>query len=224
MNLHNDPKLFKQAIQAASQFKGLQEIYIEKDYWVTLALKIIFTSDLKESVVFKGGTALSKAFKSIERFSEDIDLVLLRNESETPNQLKKRLKEISNLVTEELPEIEIEGITRKMGMNRKTAHSYTKNFNGKFGQIRDCIILETSWLGNYEPYCKRSISSFIYEMMIANEQQEMAKQYGLLPFDVLVLESQRTICEKIMSLVRFSYSENPIEELRLNQKPELDLL
>ncbi len=78
--------------------KDYKEIYVEKDYWVTLALKIIFTSSLKESVVFKGGTALSKAFKSIERFSEDIDLVLLRNENDSPNQLKKKLKAISSLI------------------------------------------------------------------------------------------------------------------------------
>lgn len=91
MKLHTNTELFRQAIQATSQYKGLREVYIEKDYWVTLALKIIVTSQHKESVVFKGGTALSKAFKSIERFSEDIDLVLLRKDTDTANQLKKRV-------------------------------------------------------------------------------------------------------------------------------------
>jgi len=223
MKLHNEPKLFKQAIQATSQHKGLLEIYVEKDYWVTLALHIIFHSELRESVVFKGGTALSKAFKLIERFSEDIDLVLLHNENETSNQLKKRLKQISNIVSEQLPEFALEGITRKMGMNRKTAHSYQHNFNGNFGQIRDCIILETSWLGSYEPFIKLKINSFIYEMMIAKEQEKIAEAYDLLPFEVLVLESKRTICEKIMSLTRFSYSEKPIEELKLKIRHIYDI-
>jgi len=59
MKLHNDTKLFKQAIQATSQHKGLLEIYVEKDYWVTFVLHIIFHSELRDSVVFKGGTALS---------------------------------------------------------------------------------------------------------------------------------------------------------------------
>jgi len=223
MKLHNDTRLFKQAIRATSQHKGLLEIYVEKDYWVTLALHIIFHSDLRDSVVFKGGTALSKAFKSIERFSEDIDLVLLRNENETSNQLKKRLKQISNIVSKQLPEFALEGITRKMGMNRKTAHSYQHNFNGNFGQIRDCIILETSWLGNYEPFTKLKLNSLIYEMMVAKGQEEIAKTYGLLPFEVLVLESKRTICEKIMSLTRFSYSEKPIEELKLKIRHIYDI-
>ena len=36
MNLHENKELFKDAINATSQFKGIQEIYIEKDYWITL--------------------------------------------------------------------------------------------------------------------------------------------------------------------------------------------
>lgn len=214
MKLHHNQKLFKQAIRATAQYKGLLEIYVEKDYWLTLVLHIIFHSDLKNSVIFKGGTALSKAFKLIERFSEDIDLVLLHNENDTSNQLKKRLKQISNKVSEQLPEFKLEGVTRKRGMNRKTAHSYKHNFSGNFGQIRDCIILETSWLGSYEPFTNLKVNSFIYEMMIAKGQGKIAKTYGLLPFEVQVLESKRTICEKIICLIRFSYSEKPTEELK----------
>jgi predicted nucleotidyltransferase component of viral defense system len=45
-------------------------------------LHSIFHSKLKNSVIFKGGTALSKCYGMIDRFSEDIDLVLLRDGSE----------------------------------------------------------------------------------------------------------------------------------------------
>jgi len=38
MNLHEDKYLFQEAIQATAQFMGIREIFIEKDYWVTLAL------------------------------------------------------------------------------------------------------------------------------------------------------------------------------------------
>ena len=51
-------------------------------------------------------------------------------------------------------------------------------------------------------------------MMLENKQDDIAEKNGLLPFEVLVLEPTRTICEKIMSLVRFSYSENPIIDLK----------
>jgi hypothetical protein len=47
---------------------------VEKDAWVTLMLRMIFTSDLANHLIFKGGTSLSKAFNLIQRFSEDIDL------------------------------------------------------------------------------------------------------------------------------------------------------
>jgi hypothetical protein len=223
MKLHTNPELFRQAVLVTSQRIGLKEIYIEKDYWVTLALNIIFTSQFKEMVVFKGGTALSKVFKSIERFSEDIDLVLLRKETDTANQLKKKLKLISNLISESLPEIQLTGITRKMGMNRKTAYSFSKFFNDDYGQIRDCIILETSWLADFEPYCKQTISSFIYEMLFDTNQAEMINEYNMQPFDVLVLEPERTICEKIMSLVRFSNSENAINDLNLKIRHIYDI-
>ena len=56
---------------------GIRPTIIEKDVWVCVALKVLFhKSRFEKSVVFKGGTSLSKAHGLIERFSEDIDLVL----------------------------------------------------------------------------------------------------------------------------------------------------
>src|SRR6478672_1042474 len=49
---------------------------IEKDWWVTLTLKALFQSAYAKYLVFKGGTSLSKGYKLIDRFSEDIDLAL----------------------------------------------------------------------------------------------------------------------------------------------------
>lgn len=214
MNLHKDPKLFKQAIQFTSDQMQILPIYVEKDYWVTFALFQILQAPIGEDVIFKGGTALSKCYKLIERFSEDIDLVVLRRENETDSKLKTKLKDISNAVIKDLPEIDIEGITRKMGMNRKTAHSYNKLFTGEYGQVRDIIILESSWLGYYEPYNKQIINSFIGEILDKNGQTKNIQNYGLQPFEMNVLEPSRTICEKIMSLVRFSYTETPIQDLK----------
>ena len=50
---------------------------IEKDFWVTRTLACLFQDDhLAQVLMFKGGTSLSKVYCAIERFSEDIDLVL----------------------------------------------------------------------------------------------------------------------------------------------------
>lgn len=214
MNLHTDPKLFRQAIQYTSDQMQIPAIYIEKDYWVTFALYTIVKAPIGKDTIFKGGTALSKCYKLIERFSEDIDLVVLRNVGETHSKLKSKLKEISNSIINDLPEVDIEGITRKMGMNRKTAHSYDKLFTGQYGQVRDFLILESSWLGYYEPFSKRSITSLIGEILEKNGQNETVQKYELQSFEMNVLEPSRTICEKIMSLVRFSYTDTPIQDLK----------
>ena len=225
MRLHQDQTLMKQAIQATADRLGLLPIYVEKDYWVTLALWHIFHEDspVAHSVVFKGGTALSKCFHLIERFSEDIDLVLLQDEPLSDNQRKRRLKTIAQVIEPALPEIDIQGLTRKRGMIRKTAHSYPKAFTGDFGQVREQIVLECSWLGHYEPYHDAQVMSLIGQMMLNSQLTDMATQQGLLPFTVKVLSLERTFCEKIMSLVRFSYTEHPIAELKLKIRHCYDL-
>lgn len=223
MKLHQNIPLFRDAVRVTAQQMNIPPEFVEKDYWVTYALFSIFNNEIGKDTVFKGGTALSKCYSMIERFSEDIDLVVLRREGETDSKLKSKLKAVSTVVEAVLPEVPIEGVTRKMGMNRKTAHSYNKEFKGDYGQVRDVIILESTWLGYYEPYTTKSIVSFVGQMMLDNKQSDIAKENGLLPFGLLALEPVRTICEKIMSLVRFSYGENPIDDLKKKIRHTYDL-
>lgn len=61
--------------QTAAQ-RGMTEQIVEKDFWVCWVLKQLFDSPLKDRIIFKGGTSLSKVYGLIERFSEDIDLIL----------------------------------------------------------------------------------------------------------------------------------------------------
>ncbi len=214
MNLHLNKELFINSIRFTSQQMNIPTIYVEKDYWITFALFKIFNHEIGKDTIFKGGTALSKCYNLVERFSEDIDLVVLRREGESDNKLKSKLKTIGNLVAETLNEVPMPGITHKMGKTRKTAHFFEKQFVGDYGQVRDVIILESTWLGYYEPYTTKTMCSFVGQMMIENNQYDMAQHNGVLPFQVFVLEPTRTICEKIMSLVRFSYGQNPIENLK----------
>jgi predicted nucleotidyltransferase component of viral defense system len=213
MRLHENIELYRDAIVATAQLRNLPEIYIEKDYWVTVALHAIFTTEVGNYAIFKGGTALSKCFGVINRFSEDIDIVLLKDGTESGNQLKTRLKKISERVAAILPEIEVPGITNKFGMIRKTAHTYQHHFDGQFGQVRDIIILETTWLGSFEPYTTANVSSFVAEMMEGTGQSALIEEYNLQHFQVKILSKERTLCEKIMSLVRFSFTPDPIADL-----------
>lgn len=223
MILHHDKAGFISAVKFTADWMKIQPIYVEKDYWITYALFTIFNNKIGDDTVFKGGTALSKCYNFVERFSEDIDLVVFRREGETDSKLKTKLKTISTIIEAVLPEIYINGITHKMGMNRKTAHNYTKSFEGHFGQISDVIILESTWLGYYEPYTTKSVVSFVGDMMLKHGQKEIANENRLLPFNLMVLEPVRTICEKIMSLVRFSYSIDPIEDLKKKLRHTYDL-
>ena len=56
---------------------GMTDAIIEKDFWVCYMLDYLFhRCAWKEHIAFKGGTSLSKSYGLIERFSEDIDLIL----------------------------------------------------------------------------------------------------------------------------------------------------
>jgi len=223
MKLHENNILFRQAIQFTSDKIGIAPIYIEKDYWVTYALYLIVNSELGKDVVFKGGTSLSKCFGIIHRFSEDIDIVVLRENGETDSKMKTKLRYISGALEPFLPEVKIAGVTRKMGMNRKTAHSYNKVFTGEYGQVRDKLILESTWFGHADPFSVKSISSYVGDMVMNNDNSNIAVEYELHPFQLKVMDPERTICEKIMSLVRFSYGKNPIVDLKIKVRHSYDL-
>lgn len=63
--------------QESGRLRGMNPAVIEKDFWVCWVLKQLFADPgLGRRLVFKGGTSLSKVFGLIDRFSEDIDLVL----------------------------------------------------------------------------------------------------------------------------------------------------
>jgi hypothetical protein len=80
---------------------------IEKDLWVTTVLQLVFSLPVSERLIFKGGTSLSKGYGLIDRFSEDIDLAIDRQQFDlegdlTIKQLKKLRKQSSLFVKEEI--------------------------------------------------------------------------------------------------------------------------
>jgi hypothetical protein len=77
MKLFEHPDFEQAIIRAAEHFhpRGLRESILEKDYFVTEALRI-FEQAVGDKVIFKGGTSLSKGWDLIQRFSEDIDIFL----------------------------------------------------------------------------------------------------------------------------------------------------
>ena len=100
----------KELFNQISSNTGLPAFAVEKDAWVTLALRMLFNSSLKEHIVFKGGTSLSKCYNLINRLSEDIDIALDRKylgfgEELTKGQIRKLRKSSHKFVLNELPSI-----------------------------------------------------------------------------------------------------------------------
>lgn len=75
---------------------------IEKDFWVTEILNILFSLPYADRMVFKGGTSLSKVWGVIRRFSEDIDIAIDRSmfgiEGDVTKKHLKKLRKSSVFV------------------------------------------------------------------------------------------------------------------------------
>lgn len=91
-----------------AESKGIVDNAVEKDYWVSMVLRAIFTLPYATAFVFKGGTSLSKGWSLIERFSEDIDLAIDRQylgftTVDTKNQRTKLRKDSKKFIDTVLP-------------------------------------------------------------------------------------------------------------------------
>ena len=89
------------ALTQTANKTGLPVQAIEKDLWVTMVLQTIFAQPIAEHLVFKGGTSLSKVWRVIQRFSEDIDLAIDPSiwgfEGDLTKKQIKRLRKASSL-------------------------------------------------------------------------------------------------------------------------------
>jgi predicted nucleotidyltransferase component of viral defense system len=209
MNLHTNTGDFSVLITVTANHFNIIPAFVEKDYWITLVLHRLAYSDNVENAVFKGGTSLSKGYRIINRFSEDIDIAIV-NENLSGNALKTKIRSIEKEITSNLTEIEEEGITSKGSMFRKSIFEYPTLLSGKVdGIIPNRMIVEINSFANPYPYIKQEITSFITEYLVANNQAEAIDEYGLQPFSLNVLDKRQTMIEKLVSLFRFSFEKTP---------------
>lgn len=160
---------------------------IEKDMWVSSLLQIVFGLPYADKFVFKGGSSLSKIWKLIHRFSEDIDLAIDRSlfglEGDlTKKQLKKLRKESSLFVkdrlaidiTESLNRYNLDGycdvIPEPNGEGddtypepRKIHIAYNFVFDTGDGYLRPEVLLEVGARSLFEPTSQATVKSMISE-------------------------------------------------------------
>ena len=208
MNLHKNTQDFQNAIQATSEFLGIRDIFIEKDYWVTYILKQLSKSEFKDEVVFKGGTSLSKAYDVISRFSEDVDLVLIGRNGLSGNQIKAKIKKIEKVLIIFPLEEDTTFKPSKGSKFRKTGYKYPRVLDDYvFGHTEESLILEINAFANPYPDEIREIESYITKFFRKTYASYIA-DYELESFKIKVLDIKRTLIEKILSLARFSISDN----------------
>lgn len=207
MNLHSDLKLFGETIRAASHQTGIRDEFVEKDYWITLVLHQLSKSKYATQTVFKGGTSLSKGYGLINRFSEDVDIAIIHDNNKSGNEIKTIIRTVEKEMTQQLKELQVEGITSKGSRFRKSVFEYkSKNKNNK-------LIVEVNSFTNPFPFHKMVIKSFVFDFFAASGNEKFIEQFNLQPFEINVLNKEQTLMEKLVSLIRFSFAENAVENI-----------
>ncbi|MCD6352860.1 MAG: nucleotidyl transferase AbiEii/AbiGii toxin family protein [Proteobacteria bacterium] len=97
-----DFDIFRECLASSEAATGFTATLIEKDYYCSLILQYLFAG--KTSLVFKGGTCLSKVYTDFYRLSEDLDFVIPIVADASRNQRQTRMKPVKRMI-EDLPEV-----------------------------------------------------------------------------------------------------------------------
>ena len=225
MNLHESPDIFLELIQTTAADRGIPAIYVEKDYWVTRVLKRLSESKFREAVVFKGGTSLSKAHQLIERFSEDIDLALREGHGLGDARRRKLMKAIEGVAGQDLSCLEDHPQESKHGRFRKTAYAFpTRTDAARLGQVADTLLIELNSFANPEPSVTMPIATLIHDFLIKANRADLIRKYQLGPFPIPVLCVERTLCEKVMGLVRAGHAIDALANFRQRVRHFYDIV
>lgn len=178
---------------------------VEKDFWVTWVLYHLFsTPALARVLMFKGGTSLSKAYGLIERFSEDIDLILdwrvlskddplaersRRKQSQFNDEIDQQAQaHIAGPLLEQISAVTSEVCTCAIGTD--DAHVIEVRYPAAFPDtyLRPEVRLEIGPLAAWLPHEERPITSYAAQAFPQVFQQR--------DFPVRVIRAERTFWEK----------------------------
>lgn len=208
--LHNEKSLFEQVILRASEYLGVSEAIIEKDYYVTLFLRELVKT--APNIIFKGGTSLSKCHHLIKRFSEDIDLSLETDGKPTESERRQLRDNILSVIGKLNLSLENpEEIKSRMDFN-----AYTVNFPSVIATsfLKNTLIVETAVFLKAYPIVTMTASSFIYDYLSENGFGDFIRKYNLEPFSVNVQSAERTFIDKIYAIADYYLTDNLYEHSR----------
>jgi hypothetical protein len=196
-------KDFDQAIiQTAEYFRarGLRPAIIEKDYYVTEALRII-ASTFPGKIIFKGGTSLAKGWNLIERFSEDID-IFLDPQAFAPvlgkNGIDAKLKALRDAVSTHPSLTFMPGESKTIGgFGRNDYFSFNQQFGGP-GEVVNRVLLEAGTASGREPTNSEELRSYIGQFLEETGTSLGAEDEGR--FSLRLLHFRRTFVEKMFAI------------------------
>lgn len=144
---------WKEIIETVARETGRNEQMVEKDTIQSIFLNELSKSDLP--FVFKGGTALSKAYDLIDRFSEDIDLSMNRKLTQSE---RSKSKETIITIADNLG---LELSNASDIMSRYNYNKYIFKYDSMFSNNPLEIIVETSYYQTVYPVEQHNVGSFI---------------------------------------------------------------
>ena len=185
---------------------GLPYAQLEKDFWLTEALRgvVAVAGDLGLPVYFKGGTSLSKVHGIIERFSEDVDILVGLPKTDdlmTANQRNKALKALAAgaCAATGLPAETDEGKTRK-GDKRAVYLAYREADDAALALAplrSEGVLVELGRWGGSQPHIQAAVSS-----VLADHADKLALEAfeESVPVTVNLIDPVRTAVEKLVLL------------------------
>ncbi len=201
MKLSEHPDFEQAIVRAAEHFKsrGLRPALIEKDYYVTEALRSL-VQEAGDKAIFKGGTSLSKGWNLIERFSEDIDIFLDPQAYFPPlgtNAIDRNLKKMRDAVTA-VPLIFLKDKSRTFGgFGRNDLFTYTQLFAAP-GEVAPYVLLESGIASGREPTETVELQSFLAQFLKETGTSLGASDEGMFP--MRLLHFRRTFVEKLFAI------------------------
>src|SRR5271165_5423352 len=202
MRLFEHPDFEQAVIRAAEHFRplGLREAIIEKDYFVTEALRII-EQEAGPRVIFKGGTSLSKGWGLIQRFSEDIDIFLDPAAFDQPlgkKGIDRELKKLRQAIGQHPALTFVEKESQTIGgFGRNDRFEDVQRFAGT-GDIRNRVFVEAGAASGREPTERVRLQSYVAQFLAESGATLGAGDEG--PFEMRLLHFRRTFVEKMFAI------------------------
>ena len=198
MNLHDDREVFEELIAGTANELAIPTNIIEKDYYVTIALKAL--SEKIDDMVFKGGTSLTKCYQLLDRFSEDIDISYTA-ESGIPGEARK--KHLKRAVVDTMEELNLPIINIDETRSRRQYNCYRAEYTSIYGLItilKPELVVETYVALLPFPTTKRLVDNYIYRFLRGIDRLDIAETYNLMPFEITTQTIERTLVDKVFAI------------------------